>query len=58
MYCNEVLAADSRTERVVNPLAWERGLVYLQCSQCNVWHKLKDNQGLVEEVQLMDRELP
>lgn len=46
-----------RTERLVNPLAWEKGLVYLQCSQCNVWHQMKDNQSLVEEIQLNDTEV-
>ncbi|KAL3156477.1 hypothetical protein ABBQ38_000782 [Trebouxia sp. C0009 RCD-2024] len=39
-----------RTERLVNPHAWETGLVYLQCEGCKVWHQLKDNQGMIEEV--------
>lgn len=47
-------AAGSRTERLVNPHAWETGLVYLQCEGCKVWHQLKDNQQIIEEVHLKD----
>ena len=46
--------ADSRTERLVNPHAWETGLVYLQCEACKVWHQLKDNQKMIEEVHFKD----
>ena len=44
----------SRTQRLVNPHAWDKGLVYLQCQDCEVWHKLKDNQSMVEEVRLTE----
>ena len=43
-----------RTERLVNPHAWDKGLVYLQCKGCEVWHKFKDNANLVEEIYLAD----
>ena len=43
-----------RTQRLVNPHAWDKGLVYLQCKDCSVWHKLKDNQSMVEETRLTE----
>ena len=53
-YSVSCCTADSRTQRLVNPHAWETGLVYLQCEGCKVWHQLKDNQKIIEEVQLKD----
>jgi hypothetical protein len=41
---------DGRTERLVNPLAWERGLVIVQCANCLQWHKVADAANLVEEI--------
>ncbi|XVF03485.1 hypothetical protein REPUB_Repub04eG0265300 [Reevesia pubescens] len=41
-----------RTERLINRLAYERGLVYVQCAGCLQYHKLADNLGLVVECDL------
>lgn len=46
----------TRTSRTVNPLAWDKGLVLAQCSGCNVWHKLKDAAGLVDEIRYTDED--
>ncbi|XP_022777022.1 mitochondrial protein import protein ZIM17 isoform X2 [Durio zibethinus] len=43
-----------RTERLINRLAYERGLVYVQCAGCLHYHKLADNLGLVVEYDLRD----
>lgn len=40
------LFPDTRTQRMVNPNAWERGMVLAQCSRCGIWHKLQDNGGM------------
>ena len=42
-------ACGGRTERLVNPLAWAKGMVIVQCEQCNVWHKIADANNMVEE---------
>lgn len=42
--------ADGRTERMVNPRAWDKGMVFVQCGHCNAWHKIRDEAGLVEEI--------
>jgi hypothetical protein len=42
------LSAGARTARMVNPLAWEKGLVLAQCSGCEAWHKLRDAGGPVQ----------
>ncbi|XP_027097925.2 uncharacterized protein [Coffea arabica] len=39
----------SRSEKLVNRLAYERGTVFVQCSGCRQHHKLVDNLGLVVE---------
>ena len=39
-----------QTERLVNPLAWEKGLVIVQCSQCKAWHKIADAAKLIDEI--------
>eukprot|EP01025_Chloroclados_australasicus_P003510 TRINITY_DN10839_c0_g2_i3.p1 TRINITY_DN10839_c0_g2~~TRINITY_DN10839_c0_g2_i3.p1 ORF type:complete len:320 (-),score=41.69 TRINITY_DN10839_c0_g2_i3:600-1493(-) len=39
-----------RSWRMVNPWAFSRGLVYVQCYYCKSWHKLVDNISLVEEI--------
>ncbi|KAK9820391.1 hypothetical protein WJX72_009887 [[Myrmecia] bisecta] len=43
-----------RTERMVNPIAWDKGLVFVQCGQCEAWHKIKDAAGLIEEYRFID----
>uniref|UniRef100_A0A061SAS4 Zinc ribbon 1 n=2 Tax=Tetraselmis sp. GSL018 TaxID=582737 RepID=A0A061SAS4_9CHLO len=35
--CNQ---CGARTQRLVNPVALERGLVFAQCEGCQVWHKI------------------
>ncbi|KAL0372563.1 UNVERIFIED_CONTAM: hypothetical protein Scaly_0937900 [Sesamum calycinum] len=42
-------ACGVRSQRLINRLAYERGLVYVQCSGCSKYHKLVDNLGLVIE---------
>ncbi|KAL3824047.1 hypothetical protein ACJIZ3_020076 [Penstemon smallii] len=49
--CN---ACGARSERLINRLAYERGLVYVQCSGCSQYHKLVDNLGLVVEYKLQE----
>ncbi|PRQ40470.1 putative mitochondrial import protein TIM15 [Rosa chinensis] len=44
--CNE------RTSKLVNRLAYEKGLIYVQCAGCLKYHKLVDNLGLVVEYDL------
>jgi protein import protein ZIM17 len=44
--CNK---CGGRSERLVNPLAWEKGMVIVQCEQCNAWHKIADAANMVEE---------
>jgi hypothetical protein len=33
----------------VNPLAWEKGMVIVQCEHCKSWHKVADVNNMVEE---------
>jgi hypothetical protein len=47
--CN---ACGGRSERLVNPLAWAKGMVIVQCEQCKAWHKIADSQNMVEEYRL------
>ena len=47
-------AAGGRTERLVNPIAWDRGMVIVQCGECKVWHKIADAANLVVEVRYAD----
>ncbi|GFQ01373.1 dnl-type zinc finger protein [Phtheirospermum japonicum] len=47
-------ACGARSQRLINRLAYERGLVYVQCSGCSQYHKLVDNLGLVVEYKLHD----
>ncbi|XP_051148521.1 uncharacterized protein LOC127263505 [Andrographis paniculata] len=47
-------ACGTRSERLINRLAYERGLVYVQCSGCSRYHKLVDNLGLVTEYNLRE----
>ena len=51
--CNR---CEGRTERLVNPVAWERGMVIAQCGTCNAWHKLADAANLVEEIRFSELE--
>lgn len=45
----------ARTARLVNPLAWEKGLVFGQCQNCGAWHALAtNNPKLYEEIRYAD----
>ena len=46
--------AGGRTERLVNPVAWEKGLIFAQCGSCEAWHKLRDECSMVEEIRYID----
>ena len=46
--------AGGRTERLVNPVAWEKGLIFAQCGSCESWHKLRDECSMVEEIRYID----
>lgn len=48
--------AGGRTERMVNPVALEQGMVIVQCAHCNVWHKIADAANMVEEYRFSDEE--
>ena len=41
-----------RSVRRINPLAYKRGTVFVQCQHepCGAWHQLKDNLHLIDEV--------
>jgi hypothetical protein len=41
---------------LVNPIAWDKGMVIAQCEQCKAWHKLADAANLVDEVVYADLE--
>ncbi|PRW21116.1 Hsp70 escorting 2 [Chlorella sorokiniana] len=45
-----------RSERLVNPVAWNKGMVIAQCQHCQAWHKLADAGNLVEEIRYADLE--
>ena len=47
-----------RSVRRVNPLAYERGTVFVQCQHepCGAWHQLKDNLHLIDEVRFFDED--
>ncbi|GJR25419.1 mitochondrial import protein TIM15 [Tanacetum coccineum] len=47
-------ACGVRSERLINRLAYEKGLVYVQCSGCSQYHKLVDNLNLVVEYDFRD----
>ena len=48
------LTAGAVTTRMINRIAWEKGLVFAQCNGCKVWHNIKDAAGLVEEFRFKD----
>jgi len=45
---------------MVNPRAWDSGMVFVQCGDpaCGAWHKIADAAGLVEEIRFCDEEEP
>ena len=45
-----------RTTRMVNPDAYKRGTMFVQCAGCEVWHKLVDNLGLMYEFPDLEKE--
>ena len=44
-----------RSARLVNPIAWEKGLVFAQCQHCDVWHTLAANNPRIYEEVRYDR---
>ena len=42
--CNK---CEGRTMRMINPDVLERGTMWVQCGQCEVWHQVVDNLGLI-----------
>lgn len=53
---NHVSSADGTTSRMVNPVAWDKGLVFVQCGQCKAWHKIQDAAGLIDEIRYADED--
>ena len=41
---------------MVNPDAYKRGTMFVQCAGCEVWHKLVDNLGLMYEFPDLEKE--
>ncbi len=41
---------------MVNPVAWDKGLVFVQCGKCKVWHKIQDAAGLIDEIRYADED--
>jgi hypothetical protein len=53
--CNK---CGGRSSRMVNPLAWEKGVVFGQCQHCEVWHTLSsNNKKILEEIRYDSYEL-
>jgi hypothetical protein len=50
------IVAEGSSQRMVNPRAWNRGTVFLQCQNCQVWHNVVDNLKLVDEIRFVDGE--
>lgn len=46
-----------RTKRLINRLAYERGLVFVQCAGCQKYHKLVDNLGLIVEYDFREEDM-
>jgi len=42
--CNK---CEARTTRMVNPEVYKKGTMFVQCANCEVWHQLVDNLGLI-----------
>jgi protein import protein ZIM17 len=42
--CNK---CEGRTMRLINPDVLERGTMWVQCGECEVWHQIVDNLGLI-----------
>jgi hypothetical protein len=43
---------------MVNPHAWEKGVVFGQCQHCEVWHTLaSNNKKILEEIRYKDYEI-
>jgi mitochondrial protein import protein ZIM17 len=40
----------------VNPHAFEKGTIFVQCKGCEAWHQLVDNPGLIQEYDFRDIE--
>ena len=40
----------------MNPRAWDKGTVFVQCGECEVWHNIKDNLNIVDEIRYADED--
>ena len=40
---------EARSTKMVNPDAYKRGTMFVQCPNCEVWHKIVDNLGMIFE---------
>ena len=49
-----VCCAGATTQRMINPVAWNKGLVFAQCANCEVWHNIRDAAGLIKEYRLTE----
>ncbi|GAQ81231.1 hypothetical protein KFL_000740320 [Klebsormidium nitens] len=49
--CN---ACGTRSTRLLNPFAFTRGTVFVQCAGCEKYHQLVDNLGLIKEYNLKE----
>ncbi|KAK1425584.1 hypothetical protein QVD17_20938 [Tagetes erecta] len=49
--CN---ACGVRSQKLINRLAYEKGMVFVQCTGCSQYHKLVDNLNLVVEYDFRD----
>jgi len=38
---------EGRTQRMINPDVLERGTMWVQCGECEAWHQIVDNLGLI-----------
>ena len=46
-----------RTARLVNPVAWDKGVVFGQCQHCGAWHTLAaNNPQIYEEIRYADED--
>lgn len=42
--CNK---CDGKTQRMINPDVLEKGTMWVQCGECEAWHQIVDNLGLI-----------
>ena len=58
-YCHDSVCVSMQMELQAgwsNPIAWDKGLVFVQCGQCKAWHQIQDAAGLIEEIRYSDED--